>query len=56
MTIDELQKEARQIWGNKKLTLEEIIIRQGVSIGNIHRHARDKVEDTPKAEDELKKN
>lgn len=44
MTIDELLADSRQIWGNQKLTLDEIIIRQGVTIGDIHRYARDKSE------------
>jgi hypothetical protein len=55
MNIEELLKEARKIWGNQKLTLEEIVIRQGVAIGDIHRYARDKVEGTPAGESELKK-
>jgi hypothetical protein len=55
MTIQELLAEARNIWGDKRLTLEEIIIRQGVAIGDIHRYARDKVEGTPHEEAELKK-
>ncbi|HVV66883.1 MAG TPA: hypothetical protein VHB72_02310 [Candidatus Saccharimonadales bacterium] len=55
MTIEELLKKARKIWGDDKLTLEEIIIRQGVAIGDIHRYARDKEEGTPPNETELKK-
>lgn len=55
MTIEELLKESRLIWGDQKLTLEEIIVRQGVAIGDIHRYARDKVEGTSTDEDELKK-
>jgi hypothetical protein len=55
MTIQGLLSEARRIWGNKKLTLEEVIIRQGVTIGDIHRYARDKVEGEAPDEVELKK-
>jgi hypothetical protein len=55
MTIAELLKQARKIWGGKKLTLQEIIVRQGVAIGDIHRYARDTQEGTPPDESELKK-
>ena len=55
MTIKELLAEARKIWGEDKLSLEEIIIRQGVAIGDIHRYARDKAEGNSKDEVELKK-
>lgn len=55
MNIDELLQQAREIWGDGKLTLEEIIIRQGVTIGDIHRYARDKSEGATLDENELKK-
>lgn len=55
MSIDELLKKAREIWGGQKLTLEEIIVRQGVAIGDIHRYARDKSEGKEVDEAELKK-
>lgn len=55
MSIDELLKEARRIWGDDKLTLEEIIIRQGVTIGDVHRYARDTAEGKATDEAELKK-
>lgn len=55
MTIEELLTEARKIWGDDNLTLEEIIIRQGVAIGDVHRYARDKAEGLPVDEAELKK-
>lgn len=55
MMIKELLDEARKIWGDKKLTLEEIIVRQGVTIGDIHRYARDQVEGDVPDETELKK-
>ena len=55
MSIEELLKQAKEIWGDDKLTLEEIIIRQGVTIGDIHRYARDRSEGMPVDENELKK-
>jgi len=55
MTIQELLNEARKIWGSQKLTLEEVIIRQGVAIGDIHRYARDRAENKAPDETELKK-
>jgi hypothetical protein len=55
MTIEGLLKKARKIWGNDRLTLEEVIIRQGVTIGDIHRYARDTAEGKDTDEDELKK-
>jgi hypothetical protein len=55
MSIDELLKEARSIWGNDKLSLDEILIRQGVTIGDLHRLARDHDEGQPLDETELKK-
>lgn len=55
MTIDELLKKSREIWGDEKLTLDEILIRQGVTIGDLHRYARDKTEGKSVDEAELKK-
>jgi len=55
MNIEGLLAEAREIWGDQKLTLEEIIIRQGVAIGDIHRYARDKADGKQVDEAELKK-
>lgn len=55
MTIEELLKKAREIWGDDKLTLEEVLIRQGVTIGDIYRYARDKAEGKSVDEQELKK-
>jgi hypothetical protein len=55
MNIRELLEEARSIWGSNKLTLEEITIRQGVAIGDIHRYARDKSDGKEVDENELKK-
>lgn len=55
MDIQQLLQESRAIWGDQKLTLEEIIIRQGVAVGDIHRYARDKADGKPVDEAELKK-
>jgi len=55
MDIKSLLQKARDIWGNDKLSLEEVIIRQGVAIGDIHRFARDKVDGKIVDENELKK-
>jgi hypothetical protein len=56
VTIDELLAEARKIWGDKKLPLEQIIIRHGVVTGDMNRYARDAAEGKPTDEAELKKN
>ena len=45
MDINALLQEARAIWGDDKLSLDEILIRQGVTIGELHRLARDHNED-----------
>lgn len=55
MTIEELLKEARAIWGNKRMSLEEIAIAHGVPTGDIYRYVRDKSEDKAVNEAELKK-
>ena len=55
MKIEDLLKEARQIWGNQKLSLEEIIIRLNVVVGDISRYARDSAEGCTIQENELKK-
>jgi hypothetical protein len=55
VTIDELLAEARKIWGDKKLPLEQIIIRHGVVTGDMNRYARDAAEGKPTDEAELKK-
>jgi len=55
MDIKSLLQKARSIWGDDKLSLEEIIIRQGVAVGDIHRFARDKADGKNVDEDELKK-
>jgi hypothetical protein len=55
MDINDLLKKGRAIWGDKKLTLEEIIIRLGVVTGDINRYARDKAERQPVNDQELQK-
>jgi hypothetical protein len=40
MEIKNLLKEGREIWGNKKLTLSEIIVRMGKVFGDICRWER----------------
>lgn len=55
MNVEELLRKARKIWGNDTLSLDEILIRQGVTIGDLHRYARDKAEGMPVDEAELKK-
>lgn len=55
MTIEELLKEARQIWGDQKLSLDDILIRQGVTSGDLHRIARAQSEGNPIDETEIKK-
>ncbi len=55
MDIDNLLKESRQIWGNQKLNLEEIIVRLNVVVGDVSRYARDKSEGKETPEDELQK-
>ncbi len=55
MDINKLLQKARSIWGNDKLTLDEILIRQGVTIGDLHRLARDHDEGQELNEAELKK-
>lgn len=55
MNISDLLKDARKIWGKKRMTLSEIVIANGVAVGDIHRYARDKAEGKKVNEDELKK-
>lgn len=44
MQIEKLLNEARNTWGNDKLTLAEIVIRMGVVLGDMNRLARDQQE------------
>ena len=56
MTIETLLSEARAIWGDQKLTLEEIVVRLGVVTGDVSRYARDRVEGREQPDEmELKK-
>ncbi len=55
MTIQELLHEARKIWGTKRMSLEEIVIANGVAVGDIHRYVRDKSEGKIVDEAELQK-
>jgi hypothetical protein len=55
MNTDDLLRQAREIWGNDKLTLEQVVICLGVVYGDLCRIARDKAEDDTINEDELKK-
>lgn len=55
MDIDTLLEAARHIWGDEKLTLDEILVRQGVTVGDISRIARTKSEDKILNDIELKK-
>ena len=56
MTIDELLVLGEKIWGKKKLSLSEIIVRMGKVFGDICRFERNAVKDKDKHTDkELKK-
>lgn len=55
MDIEGLLKQARTIWGERRMSLEQIVIANGVAVGDIHRYARDKSEGKPVSEQELKK-
>lgn len=45
MEINELLKQAREIWGNEKLTEEQIVVRMGKIFGDICKHARNEAGD-----------
>ncbi len=56
MEINELLKQGRNIWGDKKLTLSEIIVRLGKIFGDICRWERKTIKDEATHTDkELKK-
>lgn len=55
MDTAELLERARTIWGDKKLSLEEIAVLLNVISGDISRVARDKSEGRGIKETELKK-
>ncbi len=55
MNISKLLIEARSIWGDNKLSLNEVLIRHGVTVGDLHRLARNQAEGQTLEEAELKK-
>lgn len=56
MEIKELLKKSREIWGNEKLNLGQIIVRLGKVFGDICRYERDAIKDQHLHNDsELKK-
>lgn len=56
MTLKPFLERGRAIWGNEKLTLEQIIIRMGKVFGDLCRYARDADKDKALHNDaELKK-
>jgi hypothetical protein len=55
MTIEELLNQSREIWGDRRMTLEEIAVAAGVNMGDINRYVRDRTEDRAVDEAELKK-
>ncbi len=56
MEIKNLLIQGREIWGDKKLNLGQIIVRMGKVFGDICRWERDAVKDQPTHNDEeLKK-
>ncbi len=56
MEINNLLKEGREIWGDQKLNLSQIIIRLGKIFGDLCRWERDAIKDKDKhTDDELKK-
>ena len=55
MNIDDLLLDGRKIWGDQKLTLDEIIICLNVAIGDLSRVARAQAEGKACKEAELKK-
>lgn len=56
MEVTELLREGRSIWGDKKLSLSEIIVRLGVGVGDLCRYERNAEKDSPsRTPEELKK-
>ncbi len=56
MNISSLLERGRQIWGQQRLDLQEIIIRMNVMLGDISRWARDAKKDKANhTDEELKK-
>ncbi len=55
MTIEQLLNDARKIWGDKRMSLDHIVLALGVVDGDICRQARNQKEQRPIDEAELKK-
>lgn len=55
MTIQELENEARTIWGNSKIEVLDLPVLLGVVYGDICRQARNSKEGTQVDQSELKK-
>ncbi len=56
MNIKNLLNQSREIWGDKKLNLSQIIIRMGKVFGDLCRWERDAIKDqSVHTDDELKK-
>ncbi len=52
MEINSLLNDARNIWGDEKLSPEEIFVRLGVTVGDIARWIRNAKKDNPNHSDE----
>ncbi len=52
MTIHDVLREARTAWGDKKLSLPQILIRLGVIYGDLCRWERNATKDSPHHTDE----
>ena len=55
MTLEDLLKKEREIWGNDKQAIEHIVICMGKTYGDISAQARAKIEQGKFDENELKK-
>lgn len=56
MEIVKLLKQSREIWGDQKLNLSQIIVHLGKVFGDLCRWERDAIKDKPvHTEDDLKK-
>jgi len=55
MEINQLLADSRQIWGDRKLTLNQIIVRLGKVFGDICRYERNEKPTDRVSQDELKK-
>lgn len=55
-SVDELLQRGREIWGNDRLLLSDIVVRLGVGLGDLCRIARGATKDrSPENVEELKK-